>query len=304
MSNWKQRFWSGGFSPFATTEYPPNVTEDDYSYITHEEADESLKDNHINLDSRNPSANDDILVVLYRGAKYPLHFKPYSIDDGLLRLRHVREALAHAVQIEKPERIRLIYRGDVLKDSFTCQQYKLRRGAELMADILDLGTDDPKSDSGTDEMSVDQEGQPDKRRRRRDRSRNKNKKTSPDRPTPGAQTLAPPGNSTGTSRSASPSAKGAPKTALEKIEDLSILLKHTFLPEAETFWNNLPSDPAKLDMEYRKLSEMILAQVLLKTDAIETEGNPEARQKRKDLVKDTQQVLARLDTVAKKTSSL
>jgi hypothetical protein len=294
MSGWRSRLLgAGGFSPFAATEYPPQVTEEDYSYITQEDGDEPLRDNHVNLDARNPSAKDDIIIVRYKGVVHPLHFKAYSIEDRKLTIRHVRERLAKAIGVDDPHRIRLVYKGDILKDSFTCFQYKLGRGAELMADTPVLSSDEENSDG--EDVSPDQEG-PTKRKKNRKR---KPKKKSPNNTGSSTPNLAPRVPPAGASRSPSPGIRSpaVPKTAVQKLEEISSHFHSKLVPMCIQFLQNPPVEAAKVDFEHRKLAETIMGEVLLKLDAVETEGNPNARQRRKDLVTETQDMLNRLDGV-------
>ena len=295
MSSWRPRFWgSGGFSPFAATEHPPQVTDADYEYITREDGDEALKDTHVNLDARNPSAKDDIIIVRYKGVVHPLHFRAYTIEDRKLTIRHVRERLAKAIGVDDPHRIRLIYKGDILKDNFTCFMYNLERGAELMADTPVLSSDEDISDG--EDVSADQgEGS----KRKKSRKRRSKKKTSPNNTGTSTPSLAPPVPLSGSSRSPSPAMRSPapPKSAVEKLEEISSHFRTKLVPLCIQFIQNPPIEAAKVDTEHRKLAETIMGEVLLKLDAVETDGNPDARQRRKDLVKETQDMLNRLDGV-------
>jgi len=63
---------------------------------------------------------------------------------------------------------------------------------------------------------------------------------------------------------------------------------------------NPPSDPKTRNLEYAKLSESVLAQIVLKADNIEMEGDTDARAARKQLVNEASDVLKRLDVVGKR----
>ncbi|MCJ1331637.1 hypothetical protein MMC10_008328 [Thelotrema lepadinum] len=90
-----------------------------------------------------------------------------------------------------------------------------------------------------------------------------------------------------------------PKGPMDKLEEVASKFHTTFLPMCVQFTNNPPKDPKVREQEYMKLSESILAQIIFKLDEVETEGNEEARNRRRALVKETQAVLNGLDALQK-----
>jgi BAG domain len=76
--------------------------------------------------------------------------------------------------------------------------------------------------------------------------------------------------------------------------------KTTWLPVCQRFISSPPSDPVARDKEYKKLSESVLAQVVLKADVIDTEGNPECRAMRKQLVNEANEIMKALDVVGRR----
>ena len=93
--------------------------------------------------------------------------------------------------------------------------------------------------------------------------------------------------------------QNGPKGPMDKLEEVASKFHTEFLPKCVQFTNNPPRDVKTREQEYMKLSESILAQIIFKLDEVETEGNEEARNRRRALVKETQAVLNGLDAVQK-----
>ena len=85
------------------------------------------------------------------------------------------------------------------------------------------------------------------------------------------------------------------RTPLEEIDFLTHKFRTELVPQGLEFISNTPTDEKKRDVEYRRVSETILTQILLKFDAIDTQGDSEARLRRKELVKEVQGFLSDLD---------
>ncbi|KAI9806326.1 MAG: hypothetical protein M1825_006441 [Sarcosagium campestre] len=324
MSGWSRRFLGGGgrFSPFAAAEFPPQVTSNDYSYITEDDVVNSPYDSHANprspLSATRPSSSDDSLRLKVAGKIHERGFPPYSIDDGILTIGNVRDEAAKVAGISNPRRVKLLYKGKNLKDdNRPCREEGLKMDSEIHCMLSDEpeGTtsslrpgnsnslEGSSASSSGDEAGGAGAGGDGAAAPRKKRNRGRAKKTQKSvSETASSSNLAPPGlappdgSSRATSRSRSPAAS---KTALEKLDELASHFSTKLLPDCVQFTSNPPSDPVKREHEHRKLTETILSQVLLKLDAVETDGDDKARQRRKDLVKQTQGVLNGLDAIVK-----
>ncbi|GME27976.1 Apoptosis regulator BCL-2 protein bag [Neofusicoccum parvum] len=115
---------------------------------------------------------------------------------------------------------------------------------------------------------------------------------------PASSALPPRPSSSSSNNRLSPPAKAA-VTPMEKLQELSSKFHTTLVPLCVQFMNNPPEETAKREFEHKKLTETVLAQVLLKLDAVETQGDEAARAKRKQLVKESNDMLTRLDEVMK-----
>lgn len=238
-----------------------------------------------------------------------MHFPAYSIAKGELTIGQVREQAAKKVGAGDARRIKLLYKGKNLKDdSKTCKQEGLRDGAEIMLTVAERQASPSDSEDEDDEagdgIEETGDGELKRRRNRGKKSKRRNKREERDAATSGTSTpqfgdanLGVP-NSQQPSRTQSPKPSATPATALDKLNALYEKLQ-SYLPDVRAFQASPPSEPAKKEFEHKRLSETILAQVLLKLDAVETEGDADARTRRKELVKETQKVLGDLDAVMK-----
>ena len=325
--------WGGRFSPFGRPGTSPNsgqVSDADFSYIT---ADDLKKRELGDYEDKNPNRETDVLIFKHGKTNYPTHFPAQSIREGELRISTVRQAAAKKIGVDDPRRIRMFFKGKNLKhDEKTAREEGLRgdgTGSEILCALgegavasMAPGSEDARRtwSDGEDEEDDTESGVDSatnaaakKRTRKRGGKKNKKKGTAP--PTSGHST---PGYSQGSPAGAEflpipshvpgprptsappPAARAAtPQTPMGKLDAIASKFHTEFVPLCVGFMTNPPGEKSKRDFEYKKLSETILTQILMKLDGVETEGDQDARMKRKEIVKEVNAMLNKLDELGK-----
>ena len=319
MAGWRDRFWGGGRAggghpSLGAAAYPTQVSDEDYSYITTDDITQPPRAYDPHHGASRPSADDDTLVLRIGGSSITLHFQPYSIDHGHLRIADLRIQAARILEVGDPARLKMFYKGRPLTDDLApCRDEGLKINSEILCRVSEEAPDSGYgqrqirdsaegngSDSEPDDSSAPAGDETGRRRRNRNRKKKNNRKSEASTAGSLNPGLAPAEVPSGaTSRTATPGPAPAPTTSLQKLNDLSSHFNTKLLPQCVQFTSHPPSDPAKRDYEHRKLAETILTEVILKLDAVDTEGDGEARQRRKELVKQTQGVLNGVDAVMK-----
>lgn len=306
------RYYREGLSPFASQDGggAPRVTEDDFSYITSEDLEHSLQVPARSYDpkSQPPSSakvDDDVLLIKNKATIYPVHFPAYSIGDGKLYVRDVRDRVGMVMEVgpKQTRRIKMLYKGRQLKDEdVPIRAYNVKNNSEILVVLPEGGVSDDESDSSEEIVVADsRDGQPTKSKGKSKNKRGKKKKSrspregsSLDIPGAGAD-----GRRSDTEESRQPSRMPTPPQvpsgALEKLQAISSHFNTKLLPLCVEFSASPPKDKKKCEDEHRKISETIMQQVMLKLDEVDTGGDPDIRAKRKQLVTQVQDVLNGID---------
>ncbi|KAF9869835.1 BAG domain-containing protein [Colletotrichum karsti] len=292
----------------------PDVRDEDFSYITTEDLQSSSLDGSVPTRSyaHNPRRSnthvpeDDVLLVKHKGVTYPSKFPAYAIGDGKLRVRDVRDRVGVLLELSerRARRVKLLYKGRQLKEpAAPVRDYGVKNNSEVMV-VLPEGEDPESSEDSDEEMvivagdgasAVGSTGGTDdgkKRRKKKGRKSKKGKSSNNTSPRDSASNLGVPPANVG--RSPSPVRQASGPHA--KLDAIATHFETELLPLCDQFIAAPPPDPKKREDEHRKLSETTMQHVLLKLDEVETEGDQEARAKRKALVQHVQDVLKRLDS--------
>lgn len=306
----------------------PQVRDEDFSYITTDDIVDqpSQNQNYTGQYGASPGENEpDIIVLRHRGTVYPLHFRAYAIDDGLLTVGALRYEAAAQLGVHNPNQIRLLYKGNLLKDdSQMCKAVGLKQHSEVLCVVSEVGavtpSDAPHQDydnghlaPGPSSSRQEEQEEPTPSPSSKSKKKNKKKKakkatgekpaqeemlgstppvaTPPSRPTSGPSGIPP----------FSPDLKQF-KTPMEKITVLSEYLHQVLAPPCDEYVADPPTDPKKRQYQYKMLDEMLTAQVLLKADGIETEGNDTIRSARKALVNEAHAYQKKIDGVERASS--
>ena len=335
--NWGGRFspfGRPGNSPNAGV-----VNDSDFSYITNEDLrrnGQAQAPEIVDWDDKNPERETDVLIFKSGRTNYPTHFPAHCIRDGDLKIGTVRQAAAKKLGVDDHRRIRMFYKGRNLKhDERTAREEGLRgdgSGSEILVTVGEtpVGGHAPGSEDASQRIYSDgEDGEDDDdddvdsganntgKKKSRKRGGRKSKKKGPTSghtsgtSTPGyttagagAEYLPIPSHINAGPRPNSapppgPAKAPEPQTAMGKLDAIASKFHTEFVPMCVQFMASPPADKAKRTFEYKKLSETILTQIIFKLDGVETEGDQDARLKRKALVKEVQGMLNKLDEAGK-----
>ncbi|KAF7538643.1 hypothetical protein G7Z17_g12601 [Cylindrodendrum hubeiense] len=275
----------------------PAVTDEDFSYITSQDLDDASNSYYPRSASAAPPApEDDVLLVKNKGITYPAHFPAYAIGDGKLRVLDVKDRVAVLMDIPSraARRIKLLYKGQHLKDPVApVREYGVKNNSELMAVLPEL--DEASSPSEEEMVIVDAPREDSKSRNKKKNKKRNNKKKGEAGDGSSAAASSPRGSNSTLGTPKSPPPPSNLTGPMKVLYDLKTEFDTKWLPLCDEFTARPPSDPKKCEDEHRKLSETIMLQIVLKLDGVESDGNPEVRGKRRELVQQVQAALKRLD---------
>jgi len=325
----------GGFSPFGSTlgQGIPAVTDDDYSYITSEDLETidaprshhpQRHEDHYSHSAPGPTASlghrkpaDDVMLIKYKDITYPEHFPAYSIGDGQLEVNDVTERVKLIMNLSAREAkgIRLYYKGRQLKEPRApVREYGVKNNSEVL--VVFGEPVESSGDSSEEIVVVDRNErderdnyEPPRKSKKKNRRGRRPEERSP-RESNSSFSLEVPvdsGRSRGISRvrtqspsslsaiSGASAAAAVPGGPIDKLNSIAAHFDAKLRPLCDRYINQPPSDSKKLEDDHRKISETVMQQIILKLDEVDTAGDEGARAMRRQLVRDVQGVLKRMD---------
>ncbi|PWY63187.1 hypothetical protein BO83DRAFT_403291 [Aspergillus eucalypticola CBS 122712] len=309
VMSWRTPFanlWRRGYTNVDNT---PQVTDNDYSYITQDDIVNPPANTYRNQYAGAEDTEPDTLILKHRKEKYDLHFPAYAINDGALSVGQLRQRAAEATRTPDPKRIKLLYKGKLLdNDSLPCRSEGLKQQSEVLCVVsgVEPGESSPselsEAEADRNAESARQEGSG--RKKPKNKKRNgKNKKKS-GKQGDGSNSLPPPAEEPPRPSNGAGMPPPAPNlksfnNPIDQVNALSSYLQRELVPLCEEYITNTPADAKSREFEYKKLTETILAQVLLNADNINPDGVQEIRDARRALVKSAQNALNSLDQVSR-----
>ncbi|KAF2837785.1 hypothetical protein M501DRAFT_936833 [Patellaria atrata CBS 101060] len=300
--SWSSRFNPFGgrlspLSPFGRSGAAPEVNDNHFSYITNEDIARSAPE------KRNEGENDK-LVLKHRKVHYPTFFPSEAIDRGELTIGDIRNAAARKLDGVDPRKVKLFYKGRNLKeDSKLARDAGFRSGneSEILCVIGEIGESasqngDSEDESGDDEQVSTGIEQPTKKKRNRRGGKKAKDAKAEYLPMHSSHTIPAPRPT----MSAPSTVTNTPLTPMAKLQAIEAKLE-AFRDQANEFWaTSRGMEKLKREQMQKGIGETIMREVLLKLDGVEIESeDPEekerARAKRKELVREVQGLLARLD---------
>jgi hypothetical protein len=323
----------GGLSPFGSTlgQGIPAVTDDDYSYITSEDLEtidaprghhhHRYEHDHYSHSAPGPAPSfghrkpaDDVMLIKYKDITYPEHFPAYSIGDGKLEVNDVVERVKLIMNLSAREArgVRLFYKGKQLRElKAPIREYGVKNNSEVLVVFGDpVGESSDSSEEivvvGRDERDT---YEPPKKSKKKSRRGRRPEERSP-RESGSSFSLEVPvdsGSRRGVSRvrtqspsslsavSGASAAAAVPGGPVDKLNSIAAHFDAKLRPLCVRYIDSPPTDSKKLEEDHRKLSETVMQQVLLKLDEVDTGGDEGARNMRRQLVRDVQSVLKKMD---------
>lgn len=241
-----------------------------------------------------PSGYPDMIFIRSRGFIYPLHFDEYAIDESLVTVGMLRIAAASKLKLSSPNNLRLLYKGNMLKDdNMPCKLEGIKHRSQILCAISKSEEHESSASDTEPESRYRKNKVPLKPKVRVPSSR------TPRHNSPIRDTIEPDPFHFEESPLFPEDVNFKLLPPMEQVNRITEDFDTHLVPLCNEFLRAPPIDENKRQNEYRAVSERILESVLLRVDNVDTRGDPNVRIARKNLINRAQGVLNELERAAR-----